>query len=89
MVDLEGYIDINEGERRLILRSDDDSVECKSRFAMIEPNIPFSYESLVDALQKAITNEAKLTDNKLIYSESGNEDYKIFDINKYDITCVI
>ena len=73
MVDLEGYIDINEGERRLILRSDDDSVECKSRFAMIEPNIPFSYESLVDALQKAIANEAKLTDNKFITNEKIKE----------------
>ena len=73
MVDLEGYIDINGGERRLILRSDDDSVECKSRFAMIEPNIAFSYESLVDALQKAIANEAKLTDNKFITNEKIKE----------------
>lgn len=31
----------------------------------------------------------ELFDNKLIYSENGYEDYKFFDINKYDITCVI
>ena len=40
---------------------------------MIEPNIAFSYESLVDALQKAIANEAKLTDNKFITNEKIKE----------------
>lgn len=28
-------------------------------------------------------------EGKLIYSEEGYPDYKVYDINKYDITCVI
>lgn len=73
MVDLECYIDIQEGDRKFILRSEDDSVECKSRFAKIEPVIPFGYESLASALQKAIEEEAKATDNKFITTERAKE----------------
>ncbi len=28
-------------------------------------------------------------DGKLIYAEEGYNDYKIFDIDKYDVTCII
>lgn len=59
MVDLEGYIDVNQGERRLILRSPNDEIECKSRFQYMAPNIPFSYQSLVDQMNMAIDEEAK------------------------------
>lgn len=69
MSDLEGYIDINNNQRSLILRSADDSVECKSRFAKIEPVIPFSYDNLVEALNKAIDEEAKDTGNKFVTTD--------------------
>ena len=69
MSDIEGYIDINNNQRSLILRSADDSVECKSRFAKIEPVISFSYDNLVEALNKAIDEEAKDTGNKFVTVE--------------------
>lgn len=69
MADLEGYIEIANGERNLILRSPDDSIECKSRFAQIAPSIPFSYQSLVTALSEAIDKEGSLTNNKFITEE--------------------
>lgn len=69
MADIEGYIDINNNQRSLILRSADDSVECKSRFAKIEPVIPFSYDNLVEALNKAIDEEAKDTGNKFVTTD--------------------
>lgn len=53
----------------MILRSADDSIECKSRFAKIEPVIPFSYDNLVEALNKAIDEEAKDTGNKFITTD--------------------
>lgn len=69
MVDIEGYIDVNKGERTLILRSEDGTIECKSRFAYIEKAIPFSYDSLVDAMNRAIDKEASDTGNKFITTD--------------------
>lgn len=69
MSDIVGYISIENGERKLILRSNDDSVDCKCRFKMIEPEITFSYESLVDALNRAIDAEAAATNNKYVTNE--------------------
>lgn len=31
----------------------------------------------------------EIVDNKLVYSQNNYDDYKVFDINKYDVTCVI
>lgn len=58
MVDIEGYIDVNNNERHLILRSPDDSVECKSRFKYMSNSIPFSYKDLVSEMNRAIDEEA-------------------------------
>lgn len=69
MADIQGYIDVNNNERTLVLRSPDDSVECKSRFAMIDATIPFSYDSLVQAMNKAIDLEANGTSNKFVTTE--------------------
>ena len=69
MVDIEGYIDVDKGERKLVLRSDDGTIECKSRFSCIDKIIPFSYQSLVDALNKAIDEEANNTGNKFVTEE--------------------
>lgn len=31
----------------------------------------------------------KFEEGKLIYAEEGFQDYKVFDVNKYEITCII
>ena len=54
MSDIMGYIEVNAGQRTLILRSPDESVDCKCRFAQIAPQIPFGYDNLVTALYNAI-----------------------------------
>ena len=66
MSDIMGYIDVNAGQRTLILRSPDESVECKSRFSKIAPAIPFGYDNLVKALYDAIDSEAAETNNAYI-----------------------
>lgn len=70
MVDLMGYIDVNNGERKLVLRSADDSIDCKSRFKMIAPVITFGYNELVEALNEAIDKEASLTNGAFVTDES-------------------
>jgi hypothetical protein len=69
MADIEGYIEVDGAQRRLILRSADGSVECKSRFKYISPSINFSYQSLVDALNEAIDKEANETNNQFVTNE--------------------
>ena len=80
MVDIMGYIEINNGQRKLILRSADDSVDCKSRFKMIAPEIPFGYNELVDALNEAIDKEAALTNGEFV----TNESFKAPEVTNYD-----
>ena len=69
MSDIMGYIEVEHGERKLILRSNDESVDCKCRFKHIEPEIIFGYQNLVDALNRAIDAEANATDNKFVTDE--------------------
>ena len=66
MVDIMGYIDVENGARKLVLRSSDDSIDCKCRFSQIDPEIPFSYENLVMALNTAIDREAALTNGQYV-----------------------
>ena len=80
MVDIMGYIEIDNGQRKLILRSADDSVDCKSRFKMIAPEIPFGYNELVDALNEAIDREASLTNGEFVTDES----FKAPEVTNYD-----
>ena len=80
MVDIMGYIEIDNGQRKLILRSADDSVDCKSRFKMIAPEIPFGYTELVDALNEAIDKEAALTNGEFV----TNESFKAPEVTNYD-----
>ena len=69
MADIYCCADIINGERKLILRSLDGSIDCGGRFKEIEPMIPFSYPSLVDALNRAIDKEAALTGGKYVTDE--------------------
>ena len=80
MVDIQAYIDVTDGERKLVLRSLDNEVECKCRFAMMEPEIPFSYDNVVSALNRAIEAEAKATDGKFITEEK----IKVVEAPTYD-----
>lgn len=54
---------------KLTLRSMDGTADTGCRFKYITPEIDFTYEALVDALNKAIDKEAKLTDNKYVKDE--------------------
>ena len=80
MVDIMGYINIDNGQRKLILRSADDSVDCKSRFKMIAPEIMFGYDELVAALNEAIDKEASLTNGEFV----TNESFKAPEVTNYD-----
>lgn len=53
----------------LTLRAGDNSVRCGSRFAYIDSEIPFSYEHLTEALNKAIDREAAEHNNKFVTNE--------------------
>lgn len=72
MADLYGYAHVEkdaEGnpQRVLTLRSPDDSIACGSRFANIDAAISFTYDSLIDALNRAIDSigEENVTDASL------------------------
>ena len=69
MSDIMGYIEVENGERRLVLRSADDRIDCKCRFKMIDPVIDFNYHALVDALNYAIDAEAANTGNQYVTNE--------------------
>lgn len=58
----------------LTLRSLDNSVDAGCRFKYIEPEIEFNYNSLVQALNKAIDTEAKMTNNQYITNEKKSAD---------------
>lgn len=72
MSDIMGYIEVEHGERKLILRSSDESVDCKCRFKFIEPEITFGYQYLVDALNRAIDAEADATNNQFVTNEKAS-----------------
>ena len=63
MVDIYGYVhgitkDVTP-TRVLTLRSFDGTIDCGSRFRYMQPEVKFSYSSLVDALNHAIEEEAE------------------------------
>ena len=62
---------IREGQpkRILTLRSADNSIRCGCRFKYMVPEIDFSYDNLVKALNDAIDKEAAETDGKFVTEE--------------------
>ena len=62
---------IREGQPRriLTLRSADNSIRCGCRFKYMAPEIDFSYDNLVKALNDAIDKEAAETGGKFITEE--------------------
>lgn len=69
MADLYACADIVNGERKLILRSLDGSVDCGGRFKYIPAEIPFTYQALVDAINEAIDKEAAENGGKFVTSD--------------------
>ena len=73
MVDIYGYVHpmIKDGQpkRVLTLRSLDNTIDCGSRFKYMQPEVNFSYDALVDALNKAIDEEAKYTGKEFVTNE--------------------
>lgn len=73
MADIYGYahqVRTDDGSRVILtLRHPDDSIACGGRFKHIAPEIEFSYDSLVKALNEAIDKEAAATNNQFVTNE--------------------
>ena len=74
MSDIIGYAHtktMRDGSNQVVLtlRTGDNSVRRGSRFAYIDSEIPFSYESLTDALNKAIDREAAEHNNQFVTND--------------------
>ena len=85
MSDIIGYAHtktMRDGSNQVVLtlRTGDNSIRCGSRFAYIDSEIPFSYENLTEALNKAIDREAAEHNNKFV----TNERMVIPEVKEYD-----
>ena len=73
MVDIYCYahtvIKDGESKRVLTLRSLDNTIDCGSRFKYMVPEVNFSYDALVEALNNAIDEEARHTGQEFITDE--------------------
>ncbi len=66
-------------KRVLTLRSFDNTIDCGSRFKYMVPEVEFSYQALVEALNNAIDEEARNTGKEFVTEERNTE------INKIDL----
>ena len=77
MVDIYAYAHMvvkdGESKRVLTLRSFDNTIDCGSRFKYMVPEVNFSYDSLVEALNNAIDEEAKHTGREFITNDRNTE----------------
>ena len=84
MVDIYCYAHsvIHDGvsKRVLTLRSLDNTIDCGSRFKYMVPEVEFSYDALVEALNNAIDVEARHTGQEFVTDERNTETEKI-DLN--------
>ncbi len=71
MADLYGYAHQKyAGEMSVLtLRCSDGSIECGGRFKYIDDEIPMNYQSLVEAIQRAIDKEAAETNGQFVTNE--------------------
>lgn len=81
MVDIYCYAHsiVKEGvsKRILTLRSFDNTIDCGSRFKYMVPEVDFSYNALVQALNNAIDEEARHTGQEFVTEERNTEVEKI------------
>lgn len=68
---------------KLTLRSLDGSADTGCRFKYIKPEIDFTYDALVEALNDAIDKEAQVTNGKFITNDRYNNDLSTSELN-YD-----
>lgn len=71
MADIYAYARLDDvtGNRTLVMRSLDNTIECGCRFRYMPAEIPLDYNELVKALNEAIDKEAKENDNKYVTNE--------------------
>ncbi len=71
MADIYGYAHQKEAGQMsvLTLRCSDGSIECGGRFKYIDEEIPMNYQSLTDAVHRAIDKEAAEYGNKYVTNE--------------------
>ena len=60
-------------QRVLTLRSPDDSIRCGTRFKYMDNEVPFNYQALTDALNRAIDKEAEMNNNLYVTDEKNSE----------------
>lgn len=68
---------------KLTLRSMDGSADTGCRFKYIKPEIDFTYQSLVTALNEAIDKEAEMTNNQFV-TDSKNQNSEDFTEYNFD-----
>lgn len=68
MADIYTYATMNEngGDRKLIFRCLDNTIDCGCRFKYMPLEVELSYKALVDAMNEAIDKEASEHDNKYV-----------------------
>ena len=93
MADIYGYAHQVKGHDMsvLTLRAKDDSIACGGRFKYIKPEIPFTYENLVKAVNDAIEEEAREHDGKFVTDEKEKEVVKTeydFDALKEEFSAI-
>lgn len=71
LVDIEAYATVEDGQRKLIIRSADDSVECKSRIKYLASEVPFSYNDLSTAISAAIDKEEEMKGSDAVTNEKN------------------
>ena len=76
-----------------ILKTLPDNAAIKDFDVMFNPNYKVDVLQILIAANRkksfSVLWPGKLSAGKLIYAEDGYADYKEFDVNNYDITCVI
>ena len=87
MADIIGYAHQTKGQSQSVLtiRCGDDSIECGSRFKYIKPELPMSYNNLVNAVREAIEKEAAENDNKFI----TNKKQEVKEAPSYDFNLLM
>ena len=69
LVDIEAYAMIDNGYRKLIIRNQDDTIECKSRIKYIPTEVDFSYKALSNAISEAIAEEERIKGSDAVTTE--------------------
>lgn len=96
MADIYGYAHTKNndgtGQAVLTIRANDDSIACGCRFKYMDSEIPFDYDSLVNALGRAIDTEEERNGKSCVTNESIKPVQKQelnFDALKEEFTAIV